>query len=115
LAEVLALVLATSKDGMLNYKRLEEIRGFLGHISTSYTIVMPYLKGLHLTLASYQAGHNLFGWKMPPKEWAAYLHELVENGRYSEAEAEQYAWALVEPSKPRMSEGKSYTPPVVHE
>jgi hypothetical protein len=60
LAELLSL-LSTSVHGMLNYKCLEEIRGFLGHISMTYTLLFtPYLKGLHLTLASHHSGRNLF-------------------------------------------------------
>jgi hypothetical protein len=37
LAKLLSL-LTTSQASMLNYKWLEEIRGFLGHISMTYTI-----------------------------------------------------------------------------
>jgi hypothetical protein len=63
LGELLAM-LATLPDGLMNYKRLEEIRGFLGQISMTYFMVTPYLKGLHLTLASHHPGCNKFGWKM---------------------------------------------------
>jgi hypothetical protein len=47
-------------DGLVNYKWLKEIRGFLGYISMPYSLVTPYLKGLHLTLASYHPGRNEF-------------------------------------------------------
>jgi hypothetical protein len=102
LLEELLSLLATSKDGTLNYKPLEETRGFLGHISMTYM------------LASHRTGCDSFGWKMSPREWATYLHKSVENGRFTEAEAEQFAQASVEPNKPRMNKGKYYTPPVLH-
>jgi hypothetical protein len=47
---------------------------------------IQYLKGLHLTLASYHIGHNKFGWNMAVKEWAFYLHKAVESGKFSKAE-----------------------------
>jgi hypothetical protein len=45
--------------GLLNYKRLKQIRGFLGHISMTYLVVTPSLKGLHLTLASHHPGRDV--------------------------------------------------------
>jgi hypothetical protein len=64
-----------------DYKRLEQIRGFLCHVAMTYLIVTPYLKGLHLTLASHHPGRNDAGWKMTNQEWSAYLHEAVESGK----------------------------------
>ena len=32
------------------YKRLEQVRGFLFHLSMTYETVTPFLKGFHLTL-----------------------------------------------------------------
>jgi hypothetical protein len=81
----------------------------------TYTLVTPYLKGLHLTLASHHAGRDSCGWKMPPREWCSYLHESVENGRLSEAKAEQFARASVEPRKPMLSEDGTYSPPAARE
>jgi hypothetical protein len=54
-----------------DYKRLEQIRGFLCHVSMTYPVVMPYLKVLHLTLASHHPGRNTAGWKMTSQEWSA--------------------------------------------
>jgi hypothetical protein len=53
----------------------------------TYLIVTPYLKGLHLTLASYHPGRNKFGWKMGSKEWSAYLFEAIESGKLTDEEA----------------------------
>jgi hypothetical protein len=112
LDELLALL---SAGGLLNYKRLEQIRGFLGHISMTYTLVTPYLKGLHLTLASHHVGRDSCGWKLAPTEWAAYLHESVETGKFTVAEAELLSLAAVEPKKPKLNEGDVYIPPAAVE
>ena len=34
----------------LNLHRLEEIRGFLNYLCRTYRWIIPYLKGLHLTM-----------------------------------------------------------------
>jgi hypothetical protein len=82
---------------LLNYKRLEQIPVFLGHISMTYLVVTPYLKGLHLTLASHHPGHDKRGWKMAPREWAAYLHEAAESGKVTLEQADCMARAAAEP------------------
>jgi hypothetical protein len=107
----LILMLSSSPSNLLNYKRLEEIRGFLGHISMTYTMVTPYLKGLHLTLASHNPGRDKFGWKIPSREWAAYLHEALENGKLSKEEAELLGRASEEPVDYEMEDEDVYTPP----
>jgi hypothetical protein len=99
LKEALAMI-ASSLDGLVSYKQLEEIRGFLGYMSMTYLMVTPYLKGFHLTLASHHPGCDKFGWKMPLKEWAAYLHEAVEGGKLSDEEAKAMAEAVLEPTNP---------------
>lgn len=40
-------------NNKLNYKRLEQIRGFMCHLAMMYELLNPYLKGFHLTLASH--------------------------------------------------------------
>jgi hypothetical protein len=67
----LSLMMTVSADSLLDYKRLEQIRGFLCHLSMTYLIVTPYLKGLHLTLAPHHPGRDKFGWKTTSKEWVA--------------------------------------------
>jgi hypothetical protein len=55
IAKVLVM-LVSSLDGLLDHKRLEQIREFLDQISMTYPMVTPYLKGLHLNLASHHIG-----------------------------------------------------------
>jgi hypothetical protein len=38
---------------LLDYKELEIARGFLGHLSMTFEIMVPYLKGFHLTLSAH--------------------------------------------------------------
>jgi hypothetical protein len=107
----LSLMMTTSVNGLLDYKRLEQIRGFLCHLSMTYLIVTPYLKGLHLTLASHHPGRDEFGWKMASKEWAAYLFESVESGKITCDKAESMSRATVKPVSSEPEDGEPFSPP----
>jgi hypothetical protein len=107
----LSRMMTTSVDGLLDYKRLEQIRGFLCHLPMTYLIVTPYLKGLHLTLASHHPGRDEFGWKMALKEWAACLFESVESGKITRDEAESMSRAAVEPVSSKAEDGEPFSPP----
>ena len=50
------------------HKRLESIRGFLVYVSRTYSEMVPYLKGIHLTLDSWRAGRTVSGWKFEDQE-----------------------------------------------
>jgi hypothetical protein len=39
-------------QGSIPHKTLESIRGFLVYVARTYTALVPYLKGIHLTLDS---------------------------------------------------------------
>jgi hypothetical protein len=99
LKEVLE-VFDSSDSPMFVYKRLEEIRGFLCHVSMTYTLVTPYLKGLHLTLASHHVGRDESGWKLTPREWAAYLYDSVVSGKMAPDEADAMREAVKEMPAP---------------
>jgi hypothetical protein len=109
ISELLSM-LAKSPDGLLDYKRLEEIRGFLGHIAMTYLIITPYLKGLHLTLASFHPGRNEFGWKLVPSEWSAYLRASVEDGKLSPEEAGSMERDAAEPIELDPLDGEDFRP-----
>jgi hypothetical protein len=66
----------------MSYKQLEVIRGFLCHLSMTYSNVTPYLKGFHLTLAAHHPQQDSQGCKLLPKEWEAYLWEGESKGRF---------------------------------
>jgi hypothetical protein len=44
---------------------LESARGFLIYVSRTYTSMIPYLKGLHLTIDSWQPHRDDDGWRLP--------------------------------------------------
>jgi hypothetical protein len=48
--------------GQVPHKQLESIRGFLVYVARTYTTMVPYLKGIHLTLDFWQAGRGRDGW-----------------------------------------------------
>jgi hypothetical protein len=45
-------------------KRLEQIRGFLMYVARTYTGLIPYLIGFHLTIDSWRPNHGPDGWKL---------------------------------------------------
>jgi len=48
----------------LHHHTLLKERGFLVHLTMTYPILIPYLKGLHLTVDSWRPGRNDEGWRM---------------------------------------------------
>ena len=52
------------EDEGLDFKDLERERGFLVYLSRTYTSMVPYLKGIHLTLDSWRSGRDKDGWKI---------------------------------------------------
>lgn len=47
----------------IDYSFLEKGRGFLVYFSRTYPSLVPYLKGIHLTLDSWRLGRTADGWK----------------------------------------------------
>jgi hypothetical protein len=45
-------------------KLLESVRGFLVYVSMTYPSMVPYLKGIHLTLETWRPNRDDYGWKM---------------------------------------------------
>ena len=54
--------------GPLPLQRMLEIRGFFMYVVSTYTWLNPYMKGMHLTVDSWQPGQAEDGFKMTPKE-----------------------------------------------
>ena len=57
-----------SLDMWIPFKMLESIREFLVYVSRTYTEMVPYLKGIHLTLDSWRGGRARSGWKIDVDE-----------------------------------------------
>jgi hypothetical protein len=50
--------------GSLPFKQSERIRGFLIYVSRTYKAMVPYLKGLHLTLDAWRPNRDEEGWRL---------------------------------------------------
>jgi hypothetical protein len=48
----------------LQYKPLEQKRGFFIHLQRTYPCITPFLKGFHNTLDGWRAGRDAEGWKL---------------------------------------------------
>jgi hypothetical protein len=49
---------------LMDHDELERIRGFLVYVARTYKALMPYLKGVHLTLDSWRGNRNDDGWRL---------------------------------------------------
>lgn len=63
------------QEASLGYKELEIARGFLCHLSMTYEVMVLFLKGFHLALASHNKQRDDEGWKLTDKAWEAYMME----------------------------------------
>ena len=52
-----------SNDGWMNHKELERKQGFLLYVTGTYPAMVPYMKGIHLTLDGWRVGQDDEGWK----------------------------------------------------
>ena len=62
-----------TKSSLLNYKSLESDVGFLCHVSRTYPIIFPYLKGFYNTLNNWRCDRNEDGWKISRTAWMELL------------------------------------------
>jgi hypothetical protein len=66
LQEVLVLLEEDPKN--LPRKRLEQFRGFLGYVTRTYPCMVPYLKGLHLTIDGWRKTCDERRWRLALSE-----------------------------------------------
>ncbi len=66
--------------GPLPLQRLLEIRGFLMYVVRTYTWLNPYIKGLHLTVDSWQPERVVDGFKWTAKERRRMRFHGMEEG-----------------------------------
>jgi hypothetical protein len=52
-----------SDESVLHFKSLERNVGFIVYAAMTYTPIIPYLKGIYLTLNSWRGNRNKEGWK----------------------------------------------------
>ena len=67
-------------------KALERVRGFLNHISLTYEIVVPFLRGFHNSIDSWRDNRDEEGWKVDDSntKWEDVLEHLVIQEKISE-------------------------------
>jgi len=63
-------------NSVFHHKTLEKQRGFLVYVARTYPSLVPYLKGIHLTLDSWRGGRDSEGWKVF-RQVAAHLDESL--------------------------------------
>jgi hypothetical protein len=61
--------------------------GFMCHMVMTYETITPFLKGLHLTLASFLSHRGAEGCKLSDRQWLDRIKTLVKEGKMSEADA----------------------------
>jgi hypothetical protein len=77
-----------SEEPFLNYKELEQTRGFLCHLSMTFELINPFLvKGFQLTISGPLPRQDAEGWKIVECSWDAYVHQQVAEGLMTEDEA----------------------------
>ena len=54
--------LAKPTDGLINFKSLESCVGFINYVAMCYGSLVPYLKGIYLTLNAWRPGRDEHGW-----------------------------------------------------
>ena len=65
--------IVTEGNALLDYKSLESSVGFLCHVSRTYPIIFPYLKGFYNTLNNWRCDRNEDGWKISKTAWLELL------------------------------------------
>jgi hypothetical protein len=61
-------------EGFVDYKSLEQVRGFLCHLSMTFEVITPFLKGFHLIIAKHLPRRDEDGWKFSEKRYLSYVH-----------------------------------------
>jgi hypothetical protein len=72
--------------GHIPHKKLESIRGFSVYVARTYTTMVPYLKGIHLTLDSWRDKRAADGWPVDNDGWR--ISNTIDN-KLEDADARQ--------------------------
>ena len=82
--------IVSSSDPVFDFKHLERVRGFLCHLSMTYTIFAPYLKGFHMILTQHLPKRNTEGWKLTENEWMDYVSHKLHAGSWTQEQYDQH-------------------------
>ena len=88
--------------GLLNHKFLEKGRGFFNHLSLTYEMVTPCLRGFHNSIDSWRDDRDIEGWKMEEEssKWVDILNFYLMEGRISESEYDELVSSKQDIDKP---------------
>jgi len=77
--------------GLLSHKTLEQSRGFLNHLSLTYEIICPYLRGFHNSIDGWRDNRDVEGWKSEEEssKWADILFYYRSNYKITSEEYDQ--------------------------
>jgi hypothetical protein len=73
-------------EGHIPHKKIESIRGFLVYVARTYPTMVPYLKGIHLTLDSWRVNRGSDGWPVDDDGWR--ISNTIDN-KLEDADARQ--------------------------
>jgi hypothetical protein len=90
-------VLSDGSSPELDHKELERQRGFLVHLTMTFSSLVPFLKGIHLTLDSWRFGRKEDGWKMTPKEWRLWTQHQADG----DEDQEELAYLIAHDGAPK--------------
>lgn len=98
--EIIQWIKRSMEEGdEMDFKTLEKFRGFLVYVSRTYPSMVPYLKGIHLSLDSWRPWRKADGWKMTQAEIALDMEdedlETMGHGHsYEKRATERVRWVL---------------------
>ena len=66
-----------------NLKELEQKVGFLVHLAMAYPLMLPFLRGLYLTMNSWRNGRDANGWKLSGRAYTSMMSEMRGAGTWT--------------------------------
>ena len=66
-----------------NLKDMEQKVGFLVHLAMAYPLMLPFLRGLYLTMNSWRTGRDANGWKLSGRAYASMMSEMRGSGTWT--------------------------------
>ena len=81
-------------EDMLPHAELLSDRGFLVYVTQPYPAMVPYLKGIHLTLEMWRGGRDAEGWKLKPTPASSSLPTEEDSKVELEVDAQEDAALL---------------------
>ena len=71
---------------------------FLCHMGMVFEVITPYLKGFHLMLDKHLPKRDKAGWKFTDTEFVGHIESKVEDGFFSQEQADALLDATLWPS-----------------